>query len=101
MATIKASSNASHRKSIPYEPRDPIELVKGHLIADVVLLAGKKGAGKSQMVAHWTASFTDGKEFVPGARPRVGGRAVIFNGERSMERTLIPRLVAAGVSDFS
>jgi RecA-family ATPase len=86
--------------NIPYEPRDPVELIKDHLIADVVLLAGKKGTGKSQMVAQWTASFTDGKEFVPGVRPRVRGNAVIFNGERSIERTLVPRLVAAGVSDF-
>src|SRR5436190_21580395 len=44
---------------IPYEPRDPVELIEGHLIADLVLLAGKKSTGKSQMVAHWTASFTD------------------------------------------
>ena len=86
--------------NISYEPRDPVELVEGHLIADVVLLAGKKSTGKSQMVAHWTASFTDGKEFAPGVRPRARGNAVIFNGERSIERTLIPRLVAAGVSDF-
>jgi AAA domain len=85
---------------IPYEPRDPVELIKGHLIADVVLLAGKKSTGKSQMVAHWTACFTDGKDFVPGVTPRVMGHAVIFNGERSIERTLVPRLVAAGVSEF-
>ena len=73
--------------NIPYEPRDPVELIEDHLIADVVLLAGKKATGKSQMVAHWTASITDGKEFVPGVRPRVRGHAVIFNGERSIERT--------------
>ena len=64
------------------------------------MLAGKKAAGKSQMVAHWAASITDGKEFVPGVRPSVRGHAVIFSGERSIERTWIPRLIAAGVSDY-
>ena len=88
------------KDSIAYQPRDPVELIPNLLIADVVLLAGKKGTGKSQMVAHWTACFTDGKEFVPGVSPRVRGHAVIFNGERSTERTLIPRLIAADVSDF-
>lgn len=83
-----------------YIPRDPIELVKDHLIADVVLLVGKKGVAKSQIVAHWTACITDGNEFVPGVKPQVRGEAVIFHGERSIERTLIPRLIAAGVSDY-
>ena len=47
--------------SITYEPRDPVELIENHVIADVIALAGKKAAGKSQMVAHWTACITDGR----------------------------------------
>src|SRR4051812_47777405 len=54
-----------------YEPRDPVELIKDHLPADVVLLVGKKSTAKSQMVAHWAACITDGKEFVPGVRPHI------------------------------
>src|ERR1700730_4222624 len=53
------------------EPRDPVELVKDHLVADAVILVGKKGTGKSQMAAHWTACITDAKEFVPGVQPSV------------------------------
>ena len=83
-----------------YEPRDPVELIPDHLIADVVLLVGKKAAGKSQMVAHWAACITNGKEFVPGVTPLVKGHAVIFHGERSIESTLIPRLIAAGVLNY-
>lgn len=83
-----------------YEPRDPVELVKDHLIADVVLLVGKKGVAKSQMAAHWAACITDGKEFVPGVKPTVRGEAVIFHGERSIQSTLLPRLIAAGVKDW-
>jgi hypothetical protein len=83
-----------------YEPRDPVELIPNHLIADVVLLVGKKAAGKSQMVAHWAACITNGKEFVPGVTPLVKGHAVIFHGERSIESTLIPRLIAAGVLNY-
>ena len=77
-----------------------MELIENHVIADVVALVGKKAAGKSQMVAHWTACITDGKEFVPGVTPSVRGHAVIFSGERSLERTWIPRLIAAGISDY-
>ena len=29
-----------------FEPRDPVELVKDHLVADVVILVGKKGVFK-------------------------------------------------------
>ena len=55
---------------------------------------------KSQIVAHWTACITDGKEFVPGVKPSVRGEAVIFHKERSIESTLLPRLIAAGVTDW-
>jgi RecA-family ATPase len=85
---------------LAYEPRDPVELVKGLLVADVSMLVGKKGSGKSQMVAHWAACITDGKEFVPGVRPSVRGEAVIFHGERSIESALLPRLIAAGVTNW-
>src|SRR5215207_251043 len=83
-----------------YQPRDPMEIVKDHLPADCVLLVGKKATGKSQMIAHWAASITDGIEFVPGVKPEVKGEVVIFNGERSIESTVVPRLIAAGVTDF-
>ena len=86
--------------SITDEPRDPVELIENLVIADVALLVGKKAAGKSQMVAHWAASITNGKEFVPGVTPSVRGHVVIFSGERSIERTCIPRLIAAGISDY-
>ncbi len=46
------------------------------------------------------AAITDGIEFVPGVKASVTGHAVIFNGERSIARTCIPRLIAAGVSDY-
>ena len=57
-----------------YVSRDPVELIPDQLIADVVLLVGKKAAGKSQMVAHWAACITNGKEFVPDVTPLIKGK---------------------------
>jgi hypothetical protein len=89
-----------HRAS-DFKPEDGFDLVDYHLPADVVVLASKKGTGKSQMIAHWAACIVTDKEFVPGIKARVKGEVALFHGERSIKKTLIPRLIAAGLTTVS
>jgi hypothetical protein len=87
------------QRASDFKPQDPIDLVENILVQDVVILAGRKGTGKSQMIAHWSACITQGKEFVQGIKPRLKGEVAIFHAERSIKQTLIPRLIAAGDAD--
>ena len=73
-----------------YKPRNSLELIENHLIADVVLLAGKKAAGKCQMVAHWTACITDGRPRRCDGRQTVKSAAYPPPTARTPERNAAP-----------
>lgn len=83
------------KRASDFQPEDAHDLIEGHLVSDVVIVAGKKGTGKSQAIAHLAACITMGKEFVPGVKPSVTGEVAIFHGERSITKTLVRRLKAA------
>jgi hypothetical protein len=62
---------------------------------ETVLLVGKKGEMKSQMVYHLITCVTKGKEFAEEVLPVKRGRVVLFNSERSIHKVVRPRLEAA------
>lgn len=82
-----------------FEPTDPTEIIPGILPADVVIIAGVKGTGKSQIALRVASAVTDGEEFVPGHKARARGKAVLFNGEREAQSVAIPRAIAAGIKN--
>jgi len=63
-------------------------------LGEITLVAGREGTGKSTILAKWAAEITTGR--MPGeffGRPR---RVIYIAAEDSWEKTIYPRLVAAG-----
>jgi hypothetical protein len=67
-------------------------------IGEVTIVAGPKKVGKSLLVAHLIACFTNNKPFAPGVHvdQKAQGGALLYNGERSIDAFAKPRCVAAG-----
>jgi AAA domain len=67
-------------------------------IGEVTIVAGPRKVGKSLLVAHLIACFTNNKPFAPGVHVdrKAQGGALLYNGERSIEAFAKPRCAAAG-----
>jgi predicted ATP-dependent serine protease len=67
-------------------------------IGEVTIVAGPRKVGKSLLVSHLIACFTNNKPFAPGVHVdhKAQGGALLYNGERSIEAFAKPRCAAAG-----
>lgn len=60
------------------------------------ILAGAGGTGKTTLALSIASTITTGGFFPNGVRCSTIGNVLIWSGEDTIERTLVPRLIASG-----
>jgi putative DNA primase/helicase len=87
----------AYRSAADIEPKRIGWLWPGWLPAGVFVgLNGKQGDGKGTVMASVIASFTTGSPLPDGYRPTESMNCALLSLEDDTERTLVPRLAAAG-----